>query len=60
MRPRCTKRRYRDKQEALGVARCRMGSRALNAPRYLRSYQCHLCRGWHLTSQKPWRERLVP
>jgi hypothetical protein len=59
MRRRCRKRRYRDKQEALGVARWRMGSNVPNAPWYLRAYECHLCRGWHLTSQKPCRERLV-
>jgi hypothetical protein len=59
MRPRCRKRRYRDKQEAIGIARVGMGPGMPNAPWYLRAYECHLCRGWHLTSQKPWREKLV-
>jgi hypothetical protein len=60
MRARCTKRRYRDKKQAIDAARVRMRPGAVNPPWYLRAYACHLCAGWHLTSQKPWSERLVP
>jgi hypothetical protein len=56
MRPRCTKKRYRDKDEAINAARWRMGPGATNPPAYLRAYACHFCCGWHLTSQKQGRK----
>jgi len=54
----CRKRRYRDKREALDVARCAM-RRTENTPAYLWAYPCARCRGWHLTSgERSWRKNM--
>lgn len=51
----CGKVRYRDKAQALGAARARTRPALPGAiddkAKYLRTYPCHICNGWHLTSQ---------
>ena len=51
----CGKVRYRDKEEALGAARARTRpaspGQVDDKARYLRTYECWRCHGWHLTSQ---------
>jgi hypothetical protein len=32
---------------------------APNAPWYLHAYKCEICRGWHLTRQRPRTEKPV-
>jgi len=59
MRPECRKQTYRSKEKALGVAHYRMRPDAPNAPWYLHAYKCEICRGWHLTRQRPRTEKPV-
>lgn len=53
--PRCGKRQYRDKKQALDAAHRRLNPNKPEAAEYLRVYECWLCEGrpWHLTSQRP-------
>lgn len=50
----CGKKRFRDHLEATRALHT-IGNNALpGSRRPIRSYECHRCGGWHLTSQRTW------
>lgn len=56
----CGKRRYRDRIAALlALASTTTNNKTRSAKDEKRVYHCHLCKGWHLTSQ-PQRPRPEP
>ncbi len=48
--PACTKRRFKTQLDAR-IALARMRASGKEKRREQRAYRCHICRGWHLTSQ---------
>jgi hypothetical protein len=55
--PKCSKKRYRDKEEAVAAMHYRLSPPRIGQPdesaEYLRVYPCQYCFGWHMTSQRP-------
>lgn len=55
------KRRFRDHEEAVeALQKARNARKRADGPtrrQERRAYECHICRGWHLTSKETWADQ---